>query len=248
MVSICVELNLAFGEHRLFEAFRFQLHSRKLICLLGRSGSGKSTLLRFIAGLAPSPPAHGQVTASDGKPLAQRVAWMAQQDLLLPWLKVLDNVVIGSRLRGENLEQARNAALTLLHEVELHGVEDYYPHQLSGGMRQRVALARTLSENRPINLLDEPFSGLDAITRSHLQSLACRLLHDKTTLLVTHDPLEALRMADVIYVLQGSPALAGEAIIPAGSPPREMTDAHMTSAYARLIDQLSRPSPDPVET
>ena len=240
MASISIQLTLQYGSHHLFDDFRFRLQSEKLVCLLGRSGSGKSTLLRFIAGLLPSRIAQGSVTASDGKPLSGRVAWMAQQDLLFPWLKVIDNIVIGSRLRGESVESAKSAARRLLRDVELENIENHFPHQLSGGMRQRVSLARTLIENRPINLLDEPFSGLDAITRFQLQALACNLLSGQTTLLVTHDPLEALRMADVIYVLHGIPATVGDAIEPVGAPPRELTDTQMSKAYSQLMNQLSK--------
>ena len=169
-----------------------------MVCLLGKSGSGKSTLLHFIAGLLPSNIARGSVIASDELPLGGRIAWMAQQDLLLPWLKIIDNINLGSLLRGNRTKQDRDQARQLLKDVELEGVENRYPHELSGGMRQRVALARTLAEQRPVNLLDEPFSGLDASTRYQLQGLASRLLANRTTLLVTHDPLEALRMADQI--------------------------------------------------
>ena len=190
MVSVTVQLSLAYGGDRIFKDFRLELQSGRLICLLGKSGCGKSSLLRFIAGLLPSDTAQGSVTASDRKPLTNRIAWMAQQDLLLPWLKVVDNVILGTLLRGSRTEEQRKLAKRLLVDVELEDVDHRFPHELSGGMRQRVALARTLIEERPVNLLDEPFSGLDAITRYQLQDLACRLLANRTTLLVTHDLLK----------------------------------------------------------
>lgn len=239
MVSVTVQLSLAYGGDHIFNDFRLELQSGKLICLLGKSGSGKSSLLRFIAGLLPSETAQGSVTASDRKPLANRIAWMAQQDLLLPWLKVIDNVILGTLLRGNRTEEQRKLAKRLLVDVELEDVDHRFPHELSGGMRQRVALARTLIEERPVNLLDEPFSGLDAITRYQLQDLACRLLADRTTLLVTHDPLEALRMADLIYVLSGRPAHVGNPVIPPGTPPRELADSQISAAYVELMQQLN---------
>ena len=239
MVSITVQLSLAYGGDRIFDDFRLELQSGRLICLLGKSGSGKSSLLRFIAGLLPSETAQGSVTASDRKPLTNRIAWMAQQDLLLPWLKVIDNVILGTLLRGSRTEEQRKLAKRLLVDVELEDVDHRYPHELSGGMRQRVALARTLIEERPVNLLDEPFSGLDAITRYQLQDLACRLLANRTTLLVTHDPLEALRMADLIYVLNGRPADVANPVNPPGKPPRQLADSQVSTAYAELMQQLN---------
>ena len=160
MTALSVELCVAFGQNRLFDDFHLDLPDGEITCLLGKSGSGKSTLLRFIAGLLTPDVAYGKVSTSDDLPVAGRVAWMAQQDLLLPWRTVIENVTLGAQLRGELLQNKRDKALQLLAEVDLEGVENLYPHQLSGGMRQRAALARTLIEQRSINLLDEPFSGL----------------------------------------------------------------------------------------
>ena len=241
MPGVSIEFSLNYGSERIFDNFRLNLQSGKMICLLGKSGSGKSSLLRYIAGLISSKLSNGCVVTDDGQPLQGRIAWMAQQDLLLPWLKVLDNVTIGPLLRGNRTQQHLNKAHHLLNAVELKGTENQYPYELSGGMRQRVALARTLAEQRSVNLLDEPFSGLDASTRYQLQDLATRLLKDQTTLLVTHDPLEALRMADLIYVLQGRPANVAEPVVPLGKPPRQLTDAHMGQSYSRLMHQLSHP-------
>ena len=166
---------------------------------------------------------------------------MAQQDLLLPWLTVIDNVNIGALLRGNRTDNDQKAAQELLNQVELKNVGHRYPHELSGGMRQRVALARTLIEERPLNLLDEPFSGLDAITRLQLQNLACNLLRNQqTTLLVTHDPLEALRMADEIYVLHGRPATVGSVVTLPSTTPRELTDSSIAEAYTELMSQLNQ--------
>ncbi len=241
MISVTIQCSCKFADDPIFENFRLTLESGRLICLLGKSGSGKSTLLRFIGGLMPEAIAHGQVVASDNQPLEGRIAWMAQQDLLLPWLKVIDNVVIGSLLRGEVSDAVIERAQKLLEDLELGGVDKQYPHELSGGMRQRVALARTLIENRPVNLLDEPFSGLDASTRYQLQELACTVLSDRTTLLVTHDPLEAVRMADEIYVLGGRPARVTQPIIPPGSAPRQLSDRDASKVYAQLMEQLNHP-------
>lgn len=241
MISVAVQVSLNYGEHRIFDDFRLTLESGRLICLLGKSGSGKSTLLRFIAGLISPKITKGEAVASDDRPLSGRIAWMAQQDLLLPWLKVIDNVTVGSLLRGESSQRQRQSALSLLADLELEGVDQKFPHELSGGMRQRVALARTLIEDRPVNLLDEPFSGLDASTRYQLQDLACKMLANRTTLLVTHDPLEAVRMADSIYVLGGHPARVARPIDPPGKPPRSLSDSNANIAYAELMEQMNHP-------
>ena len=203
--------------------------------LLGPSGSGKSTLLRLVAGLLAHP---GAVRAEDGAPLAGRIAYMAQQDLLVPWRDVLGNVVMGAHLRGQRPDIDR--ARALLREVGLAEADSgKSPSQLSGGMRQRVALARTLMEDRPVVLMDEPFSAVDAPTRHRLQGLAARLLAGRTVLLVTHDPLEALRLADRILVLRGSPARPEDHPVPAGAAPRPAGDPALLAAQAALLESLA---------
>jgi putative hydroxymethylpyrimidine transport system ATP-binding protein len=203
--------------------------------LLGPSGSGKSTLLRLAAGLLAAP---GAIAADDGQPLAGRIAWLAQQDLLVPWRDALGNVLLGAHLRGERPDAER--ARALLNEVGLTPADSRkMPAALSGGMRQRVALARTLMEDRPLVLMDEPFSAVDAPTRHRLQDLAARLLAGRTVLLVTHDPLEALRLADRILVLQGTPAVPVEIAVPDGSPPRPARDAMLLAAQAALLERLA---------
>ncbi len=199
-------------------------------CLLGRSGVGKTSLLRHLAGLLP------------GTTPAAPVAYMAQRDLLLPWLSVLDNVLLGYRLRGD--EAARRAseprARALLADVGLADRLHDLPRTLSGGMRQRAALARTLCEDRPIVLMDEPFAHLDAVTRFDLQDLAARLLQGRTVVLVTHDPLEALRIGHEVRVLVGSPFSVGPAIAPVGDVPRDPAEPGLLALQARLIADLRR--------
>jgi putative hydroxymethylpyrimidine transport system ATP-binding protein len=143
-------LALRYAGASVFENLSLQVAPGQFVVLLGPSGVGKSSLLRVIAGLEM--PAAGSVRATDGEKLAGRVAYMGQQDLLFPWARVLDNVMLGSRLRGEISDQAR--ARDLLARVGLEGREGALPAELSGGMRQRAALARTLYERRPIVLMD----------------------------------------------------------------------------------------------
>jgi putative hydroxymethylpyrimidine transport system ATP-binding protein len=203
--------------------------------LLGPSGSGKSTLLRRVAGLVGGA---GTVSATDGAPLAGRIAFMAQADLLVPWRDALGNVVLGAHLRGEPPDVPR--ARALLADVGLAPADlQKSPALLSGGMRQRVALARTLMEDRSVVLMDEPFSAVDAPTRHRLQDLAARLLAGRTVLLVTHDPLEALRLADRILLLSGTPATLSELAVPKGAPPRPARDAALLAAQAALLERLA---------
>lgn len=159
-------LSLHVGDRRLFDNLSFTVPGGQWVSLLGASGAGKTSLLRVMAGLAPA--TRGEVVASDGQPIQGRLAWMGQKDLLYPWLSVRDNVALGARLRGEKVDRARVAAL--LEQVELSSCADARPATLSGGMRQRAALARTLYEDRPIVLMDEPFSALDTLTRTRIQT------------------------------------------------------------------------------
>jgi putative hydroxymethylpyrimidine transport system ATP-binding protein len=193
----------------------------------------------LIAWLAPAEPGT-TIRCDDGGPLAGRLAYMAQQDLLLPWLDVHGNVTLGHRLRGDALGSAdRDRAATLLDQVGLAAQAGALPATLSGGMRQRAALARTLMEDRPVVLMDEPFSAVDAITRLALQDLAAALLAHRTVLLVTHDPLEALRLADRIYVMAGLPARLEAVAVPAGPPPRDVGDAGVLALQGELLHRLA---------
>ncbi len=226
---------LSYAGRDLFADLSVSFAPGQWTCLLGPSGVGKSTLLRLIAGLeTPLPP--GRVAASDGAPLSGRIAYMAQQDLLLPWLSALGNVGLGARLRGAAVDGA--ASRRLLERVGLGARFADRPATLSGGMRQRVALARTLAEDRPVVLMDEPFSALDAVTRLRLQDLAVEMLRGRTIVLVTHDPLEAVRLGQRVLVMAGRPARLIEATLPRSAIPRRADDADVLEAEARLFRTL----------
>lgn len=205
----------------LIEGLDLALPAGAFACLLGRSGAGKSTLLRAIAGL--------QALTAGRIEGAVPCAFMAQQDGLLPWGDAVSNVTLGTRLRGERADRAR--ALTLLSETGLDGHMQKRPAELSGGMRQRVALARTLYEDRGLVLLDEPFGAVDSLTRIGLHALTKRLLAGRTVVMVTHDPWEALALGTHVAVLAGAPARIThvEALHP-GEPKRAI--------HARLMAAL----------
>lgn len=229
--ELCLSGTYSVEGARLFGPIDMRLPAGQWTCVLGRSGVGKSTLLRVISGLPCAGEFDGQVTASDGATLFDRISFMAQSDLLLPWLSVLENTVLGARLRGEQPDLQK--AETLLGRVGLGDHLLKKPSALSGGMRQRTALARTLMEDKPIALLDEPFSALDASTRADMQELAAEVLADKTVLLVTHNPAEAVRLGHQIIVL--APDAARTWPMPHCDPIRDQYAAQTVACQANLL-------------
>lgn len=228
------DLTLRYGKRTIFENLNVDLAGGQFAAMLGASGVGKSSLLKIIAGLAQ--PTSGIVTGSDGLPVRGRIAYMGQKDLLYPWLTVSENVTLASRLRGEKPDNAWAEAL--LERVGLAQYGRTLPSALSGGMRQRVALARTLYQRQPIVLMDEPFSALDAITRTTIQTLASELLTGHTVLLITHDPMEACRLSHRLLVLCAQPAGIDDSHQIAGLPPRAPDDKDLLQSQGELLQQL----------
>lgn len=199
----------------------------EFISFLGPSGCGKTTLLSIIAGLIQ--PTEGKVKLANHTILKPNplVGYMLQQDYLFPWKTIEDNVTIGLKIIGQLTAEKKERTLNLLKEMGLSSVEKHFPHQLSGGMRQRAALVRTLSTNPEILLLDEPFSALDYQTKLKLEDLVFQTLKDyqKTALLVTHDIGEAIAMSDKIFVFSAKPGkVARTYIVP--QQLRELTPFH----------------------
>jgi NitT/TauT family transport system ATP-binding protein len=177
----------------------------EFVAIIGPSGCGKSTLLSLIAGILS--PTSGSVLVDDvpvGGP-CRKVGYMLQQDYLFEWRSVLDNTLLGAEIQGADMNEARSRAMDLLSRYGLGSFLGHSPRQLSGGMRQRVALARTLCTTPDIVLLDEPFSALDSQTRIALADEIAQALEGKTVVLVTHDIGEAISMADRIIVMSRRP-------------------------------------------
>ena len=179
----------------------------EIVSLIGPSGCGKSTLLNMGSGLYL--PSEGEVFV-DGEPVTgpnRHVAFMLQKDLLLPWRTIRENIEFGLEIRHVDAAQRRDTAMRLLNKCRLSGFENHYPHQLSGGMRQRAALARTLAVDPKVLLMDEPFSALDAQTKMVLQrDLAQTVVEEKkTTLFITHDLVEGVALSDRVLVMSRRP-------------------------------------------
>jgi NitT/TauT family transport system ATP-binding protein len=206
--------------------------ARQVVAVVGPSGSGKSTLLELVCGLQQ--PDAGTVRAG-------RAVLMPQRDLLLPWLDARDNAALPLRIAGVKRDVARERALALLAELGLDGFEHARTWELSGGMRQRVAVARTLLAGAPVLCLDEPFGALDAITRADAQAwLAAALEREpRTVLLVTHDVEEAALLGDRVLVLSLRPGRV-VADLPIALPRagRRATDPVVAEVRARALDAL----------
>lgn len=215
------------------------VNHHEALVILGPSGCGKSTLLNIVAGLIP--PDEGQIYV-DGRNWTGktgRMSYMQQKDLLLPSRTILDNVAIPLMLKGVSKKEARHTAQQHLEEFELSGFVNYYPRQLSGGMRQRAALLRTYLFASDILLLDEPFAALDAITRRrmHLWLKQLQSRYRCSILFVTHDIEEALLLADRILVLSARPAaILQEFIIP------PQLDIHDQQSIKEKILDLLQPA------
>ena len=179
----------------------------EFVSIVGPSACGKSTLLNILAGLEEQTSGSASVTVADSSSRLGQVAYMPQNDSLLPWRSVIDNAALPLEVRGMNRRDAREIILDRIDEFGLNGFEDFLPANLSGGMRQRVALLRTMMTDQEVLLLDEPFGALDALTRGEMQERLLKLWQGfkKTILLVTHDVDEALLLSDRIYVFSARP-------------------------------------------
>ena len=218
----------AYGEVRALAGVSLRVTPGEVVALVGPSGCGKSTLLDLVCGLRA--PQAGRIQAS-------RAVLMPQRDQLLPWLTALDNAALALRVGGASKAEARAAARPLLEELGLAGFERSRPAELSGGMRQRVAFARTLLAGAPLLCLDEPFGALDAITRADAQAwLAAALMRTpRTVLLVTHDVEEAVVLADTVVVLSPRPGRVLATLPVELGRPRAATDPGVVALRAEAL-------------
>jgi ABC-type nitrate/sulfonate/bicarbonate transport system ATPase subunit len=209
----------------------FQVATGEIVAVVGPSGCGKTTLLELICRL---------IEPDAGSAESVPAALMAQRDLLLPWATAVDNAAVALRVSTMKRDEARERATALLRDFGLAGFERARPHELSGGMRQRVAFARTLLAGRPLLCLDEPFGALDAITRVEMQGwLAEALAQDpRTVVLVTHDVEEALVLADRVLVLSARPGRVVATLTVTMPRPRRRTDPEIVALRARALDAL----------
>jgi len=206
--------NFATKKGRLPVLQSIDLHAGvgEFISIIGPSGCGKSTMFKLIAGL--DTPTTGDILV-DGKPAAghpEDFAYMPQKDLLFPWRTVLDNTTLGLEVQSMSRKEAQAKARPLFETFGIAGFEDVYPWQLSGGMRQRAALLRTVVQDRPVLLLDEPFGALDSLTRVEMQEWLTSVWerYRWTVVMITHDIREAIFLSDRIYTLTARPATVRE--------------------------------------
>jgi NitT/TauT family transport system ATP-binding protein len=207
---------------------------REVVAVVGPSGCGKSTLLEIVCGLqAPD----GGTVVSDPAVL------MPQRDLLLPWLGALDNAALAFRAAGRKRREAAEEARDAFARAGLGGFEGSLPHELSGGMRQRVAFVRTLLSGKPVLCLDEPFGALDALTRTEMQAWLTDVLTSapRTVVLVTHDVEEALVLADRVVVMSGRPGHALDALDVPLPRPRERTAPEIVELRRRILERMGEP-------
>ncbi|MFL5843927.1 MAG: ABC transporter ATP-binding protein [Solirubrobacteraceae bacterium] len=221
----------SFGAVVALDDVSLRVEPGEVVAVVGPSGCGKSTLLELVCGLLE--PDAGTVA---GPP----AVLMPQRDLLLPWQSALDNAALALRIGGASRDDARAGARPLFERLGLAGFEDARPFELSGGMRQRVAFARTLLSGKPVLCLDEPFGALDALTRSDLQTWLTGALADepRTVLLVTHDIEEAAVLADRVVVLSPRPGRVVAEISPASARPRSAVDAAVIEARVAAMEAL----------
>ncbi|WP_026477189.1 ABC transporter ATP-binding protein [Alkaliphilus transvaalensis] len=196
------------GETKALDQLSFEVKKGEIVAIVGPSGCGKSTILSIIAGLLK--PTSGMVTINGQKVEGtnKKVGYMFQSDHLFQWRSILANVLIGLEIQNKVNEKSINRVTKLLETYGLGDFQTHYPHQLSGGMRQRVALIRTLATEPDLLLLDEPFSALDYQSRLAVSDDIAKIINqeEKTAIMVTHDIAEAISMADRVIVLSNRPA------------------------------------------
>lgn len=219
----------------------FKVPKEKFTTMVGPSGSGKTTLINLMAGYFP--PTSGEMLI-DGKPVIgpclDRLV-IFQETSLFPWMSTLENALFGPRVQGKNIEEKKKEALALIEMVGLKGFEDKYPIQLSGGMQRRAELVRTLINNPRVMLMDEPFRGLDAMTREIMQEHTLQLYEDTkmTTFFITAEIDEAIYMGDILHILSATPGTVRTTIeidLPRPRDFRMLASEHFMELEKKVVD------------
>lgn len=228
----------AYDGHPVLEDIDLRLEPGQVLAIVGRSGCGKTTLLQIASGLIA--PSRGRVENRFRRP-----AYVFQEPRLLPWRTAWQNIAFGLKAAGASAAEQRRVASALIERLGLAGAADKYPHELSGGMRQRVALGRALAIEPDLLLLDEPFGALDPGLRADMQRLVLDLLAERqvAALFVTHDLTEAVRMGDALIALSPAPGRI-IARVPLGRTPRTDADAYVQRTVAAIWPQVSAAYPD----
>ena len=235
-------LHKAFpGPLPVLDGVEFDVAPGEFVSVIGPSGCGKSTLFNVIAGLDRPDAGRVLVDGEDATGRVDHFAYMPQRDLLFPWRTVLDNTTLGLEVAGVPRRAARERARPLFAPFGLSGFEAARPHELSGGMRQRAALLRTVVQDRSVLLLDEPFGALDSLTRTDMQSWleGVRARFGWTVLMITHDIREAVFLSDRVVVFSARPGTVREEIAVPFARPRELS-LKRTEQFGRIVDRIWR--------
>jgi NitT/TauT family transport system ATP-binding protein len=241
-MALCIDgITHHYGALPVLKNISFNIQEGEFVCIIGPSGCGKTTLLRIIADLLPS--SGGQILFNGGRILAERgeIGYVFQENALFPWMTVGQNVDFHLEVRGIQRKKRKSIVEKYLNLVGLAKFQDYYPKSLSGGMKQRLALARVLAYQPKIILMDEPFVALDAQTRNSLQEqlLGLWAREKKTILFITHNFDEAVFMADRIVIFTARPAQVREIIHVNLLRPRKRTSPEVCTYRDRLFDILA---------
>ncbi|MDD3521254.1 MAG: ABC transporter ATP-binding protein [Actinomycetota bacterium] len=233
------EIKKSYNGLDTIENISLVLKESRIVSIIGPSGCGKTTLFEIISGL--DKPDRGTVFI-DGEEFTGRtgrVSYMRQKDLLFPWMTILDNVSLPKILKGEEKEGAKKDALKFFEVFGLKGFENYYPNQLSGGMKQRAAFLRSYLFSSDIMLLDEPFGGLDAITRRKMQLWLQELIYKfkSSILFITHSVDEAIFLSDEIYVLSRRPATVVEVLEIKLKKPRDI-NVFSSAEFIKIKEEI----------
>ena len=234
-------ISKSFPGYAAVQGISLEVRAGRFLSVVGPSGCGKSTLLNMAAGLMQ--PSEGSVEIF-GEPLSglnRRAAYMFQQDALLPWKTVLDNILLGPELRGADAKQAGQSAREWVRRVGLDGFANRYPHQLSGGMRKRVAMAQTWIVDPDIVFMDEPFGALDVHTRLRMEGEILGLWagSGKTVMFVTHDLEEAIALSDEVAVLSAGPASRLVGVYQVGlERPRNLIDIKTDPRFVEIYRSI----------